>query len=29
MNWLSGLFSKRKREKELVDEVRSHWVSLA
>src|SRR5438876_4762592 len=24
MNWLSGLFGKRKREKELEEEVRSH-----
>src|SRR6267378_4445536 len=29
MNWLSGLFGKRKREKELEEEVRSHLEMAA
>src|SRR5258708_34348697 len=29
MNWLSGLFGKRKREEELEEEVRSHLEMAA
>src|SRR5260370_34830393 len=29
MNWLSGLFRRRKREKELEEEVRSHLEMAA
>ena len=29
MNWLSGLFGKRKREKELEEEVLSHLEMAA